>query len=446
MATALLVWARYPFPPSNGRAKLLAQRLEFLCGDAESPKGSETHSAHILVLDTASKQEREERSASVLANYPFVRGIHFLPMPSAPAVAWNILWHTLARGVKTLQESLFYSRAHRRWIEAEIRRLQPDVIYCDTLRVAQYLEGFLQQAETPLLGRRAPRVVFDWDDVFSQKYRHYLERADEDAPLLGYLAKYVPRALHGVVNRALRRTLLRLEIRLSLRREAELPLHAHQTLLVSPLETEMMRARCPAAAIGTLSPAVALPDISAPVRERPQSLVFMGLLNFMPNEEGLLRFLRSIYPRILAEEPRTTLTIIGSSPTPRLLREAARYGSSVVFTGFVENPLPILRSCEVFIAPVYSGTGVKTKILDAMAAGVPVVTTPEGAEGIMARSGEDFCVAGSDEEFSRAVARLFSDASYRLAVRESARHFVYRYHRQEHIRQEFLGFCGLSAS
>ena len=433
MTTVLLLWARYPFPPVSGRTKLLVQRLGFF---------EQTDCAvHLIVLDTASIQEQKDRRAAICEQFPFVKSVDFLPLPALPIAAWNMAWYSLVRKTKTLQESMFFLPRYEGRIHEEIRRLQPDVVYCDTFRTAQYLEGGAQSERS-----RKPHIVFDWDDIFSQKYQNYLARTDDDTPLLGYLSKYVPLFLQTLANHILRRTLLRIEITRSLGREAALPRHADATILVSPLEVSTLRERSGCQTISALLPAVTIPHQTAQIPERPHSLVFMGLLNFMPNEEGLLHFLANIFPNIQRQIPDTTLTILGANPTERLLKAVRNFGASVVLTGFVEDPEPLLRSSEVFIAPVYYGTGIKTKILDAMAYSAPVVTTPQGAEGLMITSGEELMIARDDDEFVRACVDLVQSPEKRMNIRQKALQYVRTQHERDVVRKEFLRICRIDAA
>ncbi|MCU0426009.1 MAG: glycosyltransferase family 4 protein [Candidatus Kapabacteria bacterium] len=441
MTSLLILWARYPFPPQSGRTKLLAQRLAF-CAGANC-------TVHLVIFDTASEEEQKRRKTFLQEQFPFVQSVRFLPLPSLPHAAWNMLRYSLLSDAKTLQESLFFSPAYKRLIDEEIHRLQPTTIYCDTFRMAQYLEDFQQSATLRNLPHK-PHIVFDWDDIFSQKYQNYLERTDDDTPLLGYLSKYVPAFIQKLANHVLRRTLLKIEIARSLQRETVLPPHADETILVSPREVETLQKRSNTASVSAMLPAVHFPTLPENCPERPQSLVFMGLLNFMPNEEGLLHFLEVIFPLVqkkLAQNKvsRASLTIIGANPTPRLLAAAEKHGELVKFTGFVPEPASILCSSEVFIAPVYYGTGIKTKILDGMAYHVPVVTTPQGAEGLALRSGEEAIIAKSDEEFAEACTRLILNPAERSHIRAQALRYVQTHHTEEALRTRFLSICRISS-
>ncbi|MCS6807649.1 MAG: glycosyltransferase [Bacteroidota bacterium] len=437
MTRLLMLWARYPFPPSSGRAKLLAQRLAF-CSEAACE-------VYLVILDTASPQEQAERTAFLQQRFPFVKSVWFFPLPSLLHAGWNMLQYAIFKRSKTLQESLFFTRQHKRRIYSIIAHVAPHTIYCDTFRTAQYLEHFAHSTTAASLPHK-PHIVFDWDDIFSQKYQNYLERSDDNTPLLGYLSRYVPLPIQALVNRILRRTLLSIEIKRSLQRETFLPRHADVTLLVSPREVETLQRRSNTITVYAMLPAVHIPQIPKQYTERPYSLVFMGLLNFMPNEEGLVHFLRAIFPYIVRKLNSTTLTIIGAHPTQRLLHAASRYNHNITFTGYLTDPAPMLCSSQVFIAPVHYGTGIKTKILDAMAYRVPVVTTPQGAEGLHVQHGRELMIASTDAEFADACLHLMCSPDHRNLLRIHAFKYVRSYHSEEELRRVFLHLCRLNQS
>ena len=89
----------------------------------------------------------------------------------------------------------------------------------------------------------------------------------------------------------------------------------------------------------------------------------------------------------------------------------------------------------------YYGTGIKTKILDAMACGVSVVTTPQGAEGLAVASGNELVIAGNDDEFAEACVRLIFAPTERAHIRAKALEYVRAAHESDVVRKEFLRVC-----
>lgn len=150
------------------------------------------------------------------------------------------------------------------------------------------------------------------------------------------------------------------------------------------------------------------------------TLVWLGGFGHYPNLEAILYFLREIYAEVKKQVASVRLVAIGGGVTEELKRYSDQ-DPSVQFLGFVEDPLPIIETSNVFISPILSGGGTKLKVLEAMALGKPIVTTPVGAEGIDGRSGEHFIVADGAEPFAESVCEILNDRSLQKKLAEKAR-------------------------
>ena len=128
-----------------------------------------------------------------------------------------------------------------------------------------------------------------------------------------------------------------------------------------------------------------------PVRREPGTMLFIGSFRHVPNLTAIEWFLRHVLPLILERNPEARLVVVGSDPPPRDLFEKA--GRSVELVGFVEDIRSELARRAVFVCPILSGSGVRVKLLEAFASGIPVVSTRMGAEGL-ARDDGEFCAAG----------------------------------------------------
>ncbi len=154
-------------------------------------------------------------------------------------------------------------------------------------------------------------------------------------------------------------------------------------------------------------------------------LVFVGTLDYDPCEQGVWHFCREILPRIRREVPACTFTAVGRNPSPRLERLAAAE-PAIRLAGRVEDVRPALYRAAVAVVPLLAGSGTRLKILEAMAAGVPVVTTTLGAEGIGLEPGVDALVANDPPSFAGAVVALLRDAPRRARLAASGRRLVER--------------------
>lgn len=155
-------------------------------------------------------------------------------------------------------------------------------------------------------------------------------------------------------------------------------------------------------------------------RERaPANLLFTGTMNYFPNADAVLYFSREIFPRIRKRYPQATFTIVGREPTEQVQRLAAQEG--IVVTGAVPDVRPYFEKASLFVAPLRAGSGIQTKNLEAMAMGVPVVTTSVGAMGLKADIGTELLVADTPETFAEQVNHLVDNRDLRETISQAGR-------------------------
>jgi sugar transferase (PEP-CTERM/EpsH1 system associated) len=154
------------------------------------------------------------------------------------------------------------------------------------------------------------------------------------------------------------------------------------------------------------------------------ALVFTGKMDYRPNVDAVLWFADEALPRIRAEVPDARFIVVGQKPHPNLAR--LRDAPGVTLTGLVPAVEPYLHAAAVYVAPLRMGSGTRFKVLQAMAAGVPVVSTSTGAEGIGITPGHDVAIADTAEGFAGAVVNLLNNADRRAAMVKAARGLVTR--------------------
>lgn len=150
---------------------------------------------------------------------------------------------------------------------------------------------------------------------------------------------------------------------------------------------------------------------------------FLGDMSYVPNISAALRLAERIFPRIRSKLGDATLLIIGRDPVPSIRRLD---GDAISVTGTVENIWPFVASANIFVFPMFEGSGLQNKILEAMFAGVPVVTTSIAAASLGATSGQQLLVAESDEDIAAQAIKLLCDPAYANPLAEEARTFVMR--------------------
>lgn len=170
----------------------------------------------------------------------------------------------------------------------------------------------------------------------------------------------------------------------------------------------------------------------APPAPEIHAVGFLGWYRYPPNEAAALELMQSIMPEIRAAGGPRRLVLIGNEPTSTMRKVAAGL-EDVTVTGFVADVIPELRDAGILVVPVRSGGGTRVKILEAMAAGVPVVSTPLGVEGLGLRDGEHVLLGDRPAEIATHVIDLARDQALRARLVRAAFDLVARQHSAEAV-------------
>lgn len=269
-------------------------------------------------------------------------------------------------------------------MRAELRRLLEagnfDMVQMEGVNLIQYL-SIIQQAP----GR--PVVFADWHNIESELLHRY---AGSGASIARRL--YARRSAH--LLEAVEARMLRL---------------ADAHIVCSERERQQLAQRAPGARIQVVGNGVDVAFYagltSTSGRSGPRrDIVFVGSMDYHANIDAAEHFARRILPFLQAEEPERRFLIVGARPSKQVQALSALRG--VVVTGTVDDVRPYYRDAFAVVVPLRIGGGTRLKILEAMAAGVPVISTGLGAEGLDATAGVHFLQADEPQEFHEAVNRL----------------------------------------
>ncbi len=203
------------------------------------------------------------------------------------------------------------------------------------------------------------------------------------------------------------------------RAEAVLCGRAALVLAIQPEETQALRALEPRARVETLPIGVDPGRFNAPEPVEPPVVLLAGSFEWPPNEAGAIAFLRGGWPRVAARAPRARLRLAGKSPSDRLRSAAAAAGAEAA--GYVPSMAEEFRRAAVLVVPLWVGAGARVKIVEGMAAGLPVVATPLGAEGLGLVAGREYVAAETPAALGDAVAELLESPERRAALACAAR-------------------------
>jgi sugar transferase (PEP-CTERM/EpsH1 system associated) len=240
----------------------------------------------------------------------------------------------------------------------------------------------------------------------------------------------------------LKRAYLRREWRLMRRFEKRECRRFDHVIAVSPEDREMMRREYGVETVADVPTGVDVEYFRAAPGAVPQpdSLIFTGSMDWLPNQDAMAFFVSEVMPLIARTRPNVTLTIVGRKPSEKLL-QLARRDQAITVTGRVDDVRPYMEKAAIYIVPLRIGGGTRLKIFEAMAMERPIVSTTIGAEGLPVENGRNMLLADSAQAFASAVVSLLADAGKARAIAEYAATQVREHNGWDGVAARFAEIC-----
>lgn len=154
-----------------------------------------------------------------------------------------------------------------------------------------------------------------------------------------------------------------------------------------------------------------------------ESISYIGALDWTPNQEGLIWFLDNCFEELIRQKEDLNFVVAGRNAPKWLIKRLTSH-KNITYLGEVEDAKKFITSANVMIVPLFSGSGMRIKIIEAMAYGKAIVTTPVGCEGINATNGENIYITENPATFVEYIIKLMNNNNLRYEVGEKARVFV----------------------
>jgi polysaccharide biosynthesis protein PslH len=373
--TILLLTQVLPYPPESGPQIKTWNLIKYLA----------RHHAVTLISFV-----RGNAAAHVEPLLRYCRAVHTVPLRRGIGRdAGFLLASLLGRQPFMIRRD---ERAAMRRMVATIAAAQPfDAVHADQLNMAPYA-----------LSVRAPLRVLDAHNALWLGYRRLAER----------LPFGPRRALWARESRALKRY------------EGWCMRQFDRVLAVSDADRRALQEAAGEARQIVVMPIAVDAEEVRPIARRPDAerIVHLGTMFWPPNVDAVAWFANAILPLVRAERPQAGFDVIGARP-PRAVRALARRAGIRVI-GYVADPDPYLREAGAFVVPLRAGSGMRVKILTALAQGLPVVATSIGCEGLEVETERHVLIADSAGGFAAATLRVLGDRALAEALGRSGRALI----------------------
>jgi sugar transferase (PEP-CTERM/EpsH1 system associated) len=362
---------RIPYPPDKGEKIRAFHELKFL------------GARHTVDLYCFADTEAEASQQKALRSY--CRRIYVEARSRSRIVAGAA--RSFLRG-EPLSCGCFFSQKFQSEVQGTLATETYDVIFVYCSSMAQYVPW---PSATPL--------VLDFVDIDSAKWSQYAKRS---RPPLSWVYEREAKTLAAYEEKWAR---VSSSTMVTTRQEAAL-LRGEG---ISPVEV---------VSNGVEIPATRLDRLPEEIQALQPYALFVGTMDYLPNIDAVEYFAEAMLPRIRKRHPELNFVIAGRSPTGRVRKLGRKPG--VVVTGTVPDVEVYLAGCTAVVAPFRIAQGIQNKVLEALAAGKPIVSTPGPAAAIDARHGETLLVADNAADFADAVVALLEDPALCCRFRNGA--------------------------
>jgi len=373
----LFISQRVPYPPNKGEKIRTFNQIRYLSNNHKvSICAPLEQSEDINYFQTLSTDHCESVSYHGLTNKAF----------------------RLIKGLltgKALSVANFHSKKLQSKFDALLVEKDFDTVICTSSAMAEYI--YKSRTFNQLV--KKPQLLMDFMDLDSDKWRQYAETSN-------WPMKWVYQREAKILSDY----------------EKKVTHDFDTSFFIADAEVELFQSRVKSSGkvltmgngmdTDSFVPANYPPNNKAPV------MLFTGVMDYKPNIDAVVWFVDNVWQEILKEYPEARFIIAGMNPTSNV--KGLERISGIEVTGFVDDILPYYHQSDYFVAPFRLARGVQNKVLQGFACGLPVISTPMGAEGIDCTKDIDILIASTADEFLTCIKQLDSNAEFREKIKANA--------------------------
>jgi len=287
---------------------------------------------------------------------------------------------------KPFQVHYFYQASIHRKIKKIIAKLNPDHIYCQLIRSAEYVKN----------EHHIPKTI-DYMDAFSKGIERRIDSAGWKKKIFHSEYKRLMRYENLIFDYFEHHTIISEEDKKFILHEKK------QDIVVVPNGVD----------VSFFNP--------KEMQDPKYDVLFVGNMSYAPNVDGVIYFVKQVLPLLLQEQPNLTFYIAGANPAPEVLQLASK---NVIISGWVEDIREAYLSAKVFVAPMQIGTGLQNKLLEAMAMKLPCITSPLVNKSLKGAPEEEVLICNTPQEYATEILTLLKSNDIRTTLGEEGRSFV----------------------
>lgn len=370
MKKLLVITSRFPFPLDKGDKLRIYHQIKQLAKSAE---------VHLISLSNQTISDEQLAELKEFCNTVNVYRINKL------GSFFSLVEALFTK--KPFQVALFYNRSIHKSIQAKIREIQPDHLYCQLVRCAEYVKEEFDIRKT-----------IDFMDVLSKG----IERRISTSPF------YLKKVLQIEAERLKIYENIMFEYfdshAIISSQDQELIYHTKRNeiqIIPNGIDTEFFSPK--------------------ENKKKEFSLLFNGNMQYQPNVKSAIYIVNNILPLVQKEIPQVNLLISGTSPTKEILDLASE---KVTISGWMDDIRDAYNNAEVFIAPMQIGTGLQNKLLEAMAMQLPCVTSKLANNALKAKPNKEILIGNSKEEYAQLIIELLKNPSKREEIALTGQQYV----------------------
>ncbi|MBR5595925.1 MAG: glycosyltransferase [Lachnospiraceae bacterium] len=354
----------------------------------------------------------------------FIKEVRYVETPALLQSIGKILEYSILGPQWPFQNSLYYNKKIENSIMDYYREIEPSVVFFDMIRLVSYANAFEKE---PV------KKIFVEDDSLAKRYKRQI-LASKTGNVIGQYGNNKSAIFNRVINiRTIKNAILRAEIKRIEKYEANCVGLFDYVTFISPIETREYNCRYKTKKAVTLTMGADVEYFSKDIvcNIEPNSMSIVANCTTAANADSIEMICRDILPKV---QHQYNYKIVGKY-NEELKKKI--YANNVQFIGYVDDIRSIVKSTQIYLSPMSYGSGIKTKIVEAMAMGMTVVTNSIGAEGLDVENGRELFVIDDKEELVRTIDMLFDNPDLCKEMGKVAQKFVREKHSWSHVYKTF---------